>query len=252
VQILNPDDYEATDNKETNFRDLSRSGPETASSLQSFSRDQEMRHITLIGDSIFDNKTYVGEGRSVIEHLQAQKPNEWTVTLRAVDGSITTDVAAQVPKIPTDTTHIFLSVGGNDALTELSILEMKVSSSAEVFEKLYDVSANFEERYVKMLEKVLALGLPTTACTIYYPLFGDAHYQKLAVAALPAFNDVIIRQAISNRIPLIDLRILCNDAADYANPIEPSEIGGSKIARTILEITKEHDFAKQDRSVVYY
>jgi hypothetical protein len=211
-----------------------------------------LTHITLIGDSIFDNKSYVGNGRSVIEHLREQKPKEWTATLRAVDGSITTGVAAQVPRIPTDSTHIFLSVGGNDALGELSMLQMNVRSSAEVFAKLYEVSAEFEERYVKMLNEVLPLGLPTTTCTIYYPQFDDANFQKLAVAALPAFNDVIIRQAISNRIPLIDLRLLCNDAADYANPIEPSEIGGLKIARTILEITKNHDFAKHDKSVVYF
>src|SRR5688572_23204692 len=70
--------------------------------------------------------------------------------------------------------------------------------------------------------------------------------------ALQAFNDVIVRQAALKKIPLIDLRLLCNDAADYANPIEPSEIGGSKIARTIVEITKEHDFSNQNGSVIYF
>ncbi len=213
---------------------------------------RKMTHITLIGDSIFDNKVYVGKGRSVIEHLRERKPQEWLATLRAIDGSITTNVSAQVPKIPSDTSHIFLSVGGNDALTEIAILQMDVRNCAEVFEKISDVSADFEERYIKMLEKVLDLGLPTTICTIYYPRYENVYFQKLAVAALMAFNDVIIRQAAVHKIPLIDLRLLCNDAADYANPIEPSETGGSKIARTILEITQEHDFAKQKRSVVYY
>jgi lysophospholipase L1-like esterase len=210
-----------------------------------------MTHITLIGDSIFDNKAYVGSGRSVIEHLHQQKPKEWMTTLRAVDGSVADGVSRQVSQIPDETTHIFLSVGGNDALAEIEILNMNVRNSAEVFERLFDVAAAFETRYIRMLGKVLSLGKPTTICTVYYPNYDEPYRQKLAVAALASFNDVIIRQAALHKIPLIDLRLLCNDPADYANPIEPSEQGGEKIARKILEVTSKHDFTLEG-TVIYY
>jgi hypothetical protein len=62
------------------------------------------------------------------------------------------------------------------------------------------------------------------------------------VTALTIFNDVIIRQAFTAGLPLIDLRLVCCEGSDYANEIEPSEAGGSKIAASILRLVKEHNF----------
>ena len=39
-------------------------------------------------------------------------------------------------------------------------------------------------------------------------------------------------------------------AEDYANPIEPSSVGGEKIARAIARVVAEHDFAA-GRTAVY-
>ncbi|HVL14517.1 MAG TPA: hypothetical protein VM529_18230, partial [Gemmata sp.] len=46
-------------------------------------------------------------------------------------------------------------------------------------------------------------------------------------------------------IPLIDLRVICNDANDYSplSPIEPSVAGGAKIAGSICRMLAVHDFA---------
>jgi hypothetical protein len=49
-------------------------------------------------------------------------------------------------------------------------------------------------------------------------------------SALALFNDRITRAAFSRGLPLIDLRLICNEEGDYANPIEPSVQGGAKIA----------------------
>ena len=35
-----------------------------------------------------------------------------------------------------------------------------------------------------------------------------------------------------------DLQLICTEEADYANPIEPSERGGEKIARAIVEFVE--------------
>jgi hypothetical protein len=50
---------------------------------------------------------------------------------------------------------------------------------------------------------------------------------------LCVFNDVILRVALQHRLGIIDLRLVCTEPADYANPIEPSSRGGQKIARAI-------------------
>jgi len=83
---------------------------------------------------------------------------------------------------------------------------------------------------------VYGLTLPLAICTIYHGCFPDKAFQRIASVALAAFNDVIVRVAIEQSLPVIDLRSICTDARDYANPIEPSSIGGEKIARVIVAL----------------
>ena len=56
------------------------------------------------------------------------------------------------------------------------------------------------------------------------------------------FNDCIIRAALVHRLPLLDLRLVCTEEDDYADPIEPSAQGGEKIARAIVDML-ERGFA---------
>ena len=58
------------------------------------------------------------------------------------------------------------------------------------------------------------------------------------------FNDAIIRQGFQSGIPIIDLRLTCNESQDYANPIEPSALGGEKISNAIMNVVLEHNFKK--------
>jgi lysophospholipase L1-like esterase len=210
-----------------------------------------MKHIILLGDSIFDNAPYVNGGPDVIAHLQQRLPDNYNSTLLAIDGSVVRNVSAQLTRIPEDATHLFVSVGGNDALHKMEILQMPARSSTEVFDALSDIASAFEERYKKMLASILKLNKPTTLCTIYYPRYDEAFQQKIAVSALSTFNDVIIRQAFLAGFPLIDLRLLCNEVTDYANPIEPSVEGGYKIAKTIQKVADEHSF-EGNRTTVYF
>jgi hypothetical protein len=64
------------------------------------------------------------------------------------------------------------------------------------------------------------------------------------------FNDVIVRVAVEHHASVIDLRLVCNESADYANPIEPSGPGGLKIARAIARATGVRPVEKH--SVVLY
>jgi hypothetical protein len=210
-----------------------------------------MSHIVLLGDSIFDNAAYVGKNPDAIAQLQMKLPENWNASLNAIDGNKVDDVYAQLEKLPKDVTHLVLSVGGNNALSCIGILNEKVVSSAEVFIKLANLREDFEQKYQKLIQKILSFNIPTTICTIYNPNYPESTYQRIAVAALTIFNDVIIRQAFQNGIPLIDLRLTCNEAIDYANPIEPSSAGGEKIVNAIVNAVLEHNFNKHYTQVFY-
>jgi len=45
------------------------------------------------------------------------------------------------------------------------------------------------------------------------------------------------------------LRLICNEANDYANAIEPSDKGGKKIAANILELINKHEFSNRRTEV---
>lgn len=210
-----------------------------------------MTHIVLLGDSIFDNKAYVGNEPDAVSHLRMMIPENWRATLNAVDGNMVEDVGRQLLKIPQDSTHLFISVGGNNAIMNADILSLQASSAAEVFDALANRVSDFEFHYREMLKAVLSRNLPTAVCTIYYPNFPEPFMQKIAVAALSAFNDVIIRQAVLAKIPILDLRLICSERSDYANEIEPSGKGGRKIAAKILEVAENHDFSSS-RTIIYF
>ncbi len=208
-----------------------------------------MPHLVLLGDSIFDNARYVPGEPAVIDQVRAMLPADWQATLLAVDGNVTSDVAVQLQRLPRDATHLFVSVGGNDALGAYGLFLETASSVAEVVQRFSEVQAEFRRDYEQMLRVALALNKPATVCTIYdaIPHLGPAERTALGI-----FNDVILRAAFTTGIPVIDLRLVCDQRADYSplSPIEPSAIGGAKIARAIAELATTHDFSFGN-SVVY-
>ena len=201
-----------------------------------------MSHVVLLGDSIFDNAAYVTVGApDVVRQVRQRLPHGSKATLAAVDGSKMRDVRVQLRRLPADATHLIVSAGGNDALSSSNFLTTPARSTAEALLGLADIAEEFERGYLAMLAEVLARELPTAICTIYYPRFPEAVLQRVAVTALAVFNDCIIRAAFAHGLPLIDLRLICTEEGDYANPIEPSERGGEKIARSIVQLV-EHGF----------
>lgn len=195
-----------------------------------------MAHVVLLGDSIFDNRAYVAPQPDVIAQLRARLGQDWKATLLAVDGDVIADVReAQLARLPADATHLVVSVGGNDALGHAAVLMERARSVADAVDQLATVQDRFRHDYLRMVEAVLARGLPTALCTIY-----DANYpepqRRLVMAGLALFNDVITRAAFAHGLPVIDLRLICSEPSDYANPIEPSAQGGEKIAAAIAAL----------------
>lgn len=195
-----------------------------------------MAHVVLLGDSIFDNATYVPGGPSVIEHLRHALPKNWRATLLARDGAITADVVGQLKHLPSDVSHLVVSAGGNNALDYSSlILNEPAGSFLEVLARLAEVRDEFQREYRGMLREVLLRDLPVVVCTVYDAIPGLSSAEK---AGLALFNEVILREAFRAAVGVLDLRLLCADPADYAttSPIEPSVVGGGKIARVLARV----------------
>lgn len=213
-----------------------------------------MTHLVLLGDSIFDNAMYVPSSWSVIDQVQQHLTEAGDrATLLALDGSYINGIAHQLQKLPDDATHLFISTGGNDILGFGWKLYDETMSFPDVLEKILVMKRQFHQDYQTMLHQVLAHQKPVTLCTVYDQIpQSDALFTLFNQTLLPLFNDCITRQAIAFGLPLIDLRLVCDELGDYSSlsPIEPSVEGGGKIAQRVAMIAKEHDFS-MPRTVCY-
>ena len=199
-------------------------------------------HIVLIGDSIFDNAGYVGSGESVIEQLQANITVGCNATLLAVDGDITSDVYLQIDLLPDDTTHAFLSIGGNDALRIVNVLQEPVSTVGEAMEVFTEIRLDFQKRYRELITQIKQKVDKLIICTVHDSV---PDFEQRALTALSMFNEIILKEAFAINASVIDLRLLCNEKEDYStiSPIEPSGQGARKIVKQIINITNQHEFA---------
>jgi len=189
-------------------------------------------HVVLLGDSIFDNAAYVPGGAPLIEQLRGLLPRGWQATLIAVDGHIVEDVYQQLDQLPPDATHLVISCGGNDALLRRYVLEQPVSTIGEAMHRFAGIMDEFAESYHEMLGKAMATGLPVFVCTIYDAIPG---LEAASKSTLSLYNDCILRQAMAAKAGILDLRLRCNEVEDFSeiSPIEPSVLGGAKIAAYI-------------------
>jgi len=208
-----------------------------------------MNHAVLLGDSIFDNAAYVPGKLPVIEQLRKNLPPGWKATLLAVDGDVTADVQHQIKKLPDDATHLIVSCGGNDAIGHASVLDQPAGSVAEVLEHFTSIRTSFQQTYRRMMETLLGLKRHLAVCTVYDCIPG---MEGNPMTALAMFNEIILREAFIAKVPVIDLRLICSEAADYSeiSAIEPSAAGGDKIVRAIVRLLTKHGF-DSNQSIIY-
>ena len=188
-------------------------------------------HVALLGDSILDNRAYTRGQLDVTSHLR-ELLSPVPVTLCAVDGSTTSNLQPQIRNVPSDASHIVVSIGGNDALSNIDLLALPVPSTTEALSLFAERIEEFESAYVAAIDNVLAIQRETAICTIYN---GNLNPSEAYIARilLMMFNDVILRCGFRRGLPIIDLRFICTEESDYANPIEPSGSGGRKIAKAV-------------------
>lgn len=98
---------------------------------------------------------------------------------------------------------------------------------------LHDVVQDFESEYAATIEMEMerypSMGI--VMCTLYNPCFEPYNFQvnqKAANMGVALYNHTLLRISARHRIPVVDLRALCTDTDEFANPIEPSTKGGGR------------------------
>ena len=107
--------------------------------------------VILLGDSIFDNAVYVPAEPCVTEQLQELVPADVSVRMLAVDGDCIRHVKGQLEQVPEDSTHLFVSVGGNDALEHYETLFGDYRVAQDLFTHLHQIQLGFRMQYRGML-----------------------------------------------------------------------------------------------------
>tara|TARA_B100000575_G_C23131272_1_gene656241 strand:- start:247 stop:867 length:621 start_codon:yes stop_codon:yes gene_type:complete len=204
-----------------------------------------MNRVVLFGDSIIDNKTYVSHGEfSVLEHLENISNYEYIQV--AYDGHTTFDVQNKQLHLSTieKPSHIVLSVGGNDLLQNLSYLSNgPISNVNEAITGIQQhIFEPLEQRFETIIEELSSQRANLLICTVYEGDLGRTDEfkdvldsSKIMVSSL---NDIVYKTAKKYKADVLELREIFISSDDYANPIEPSHIGGEKLAKSIVEWIK--------------
>ena len=127
-----------------------------------------MAVVSLLGDSIIDNKTYVKQNEFSVREYLEQNSNHLYTQL-AVDGHTTKDVLRfQLNSLPNLATHQVISMGGNDLLNHISFLKSKVElTPKEVMEQAVCKLAPIKHRYRSIVKKLLQQDSNILLCTVY-------------------------------------------------------------------------------------
>ena len=194
------------------------------------------RHLVLVGDSIFDNDSYVPGELGVLAQLRQSLPPGWTASKVAVDGDKIADVSGQLRNLPSDATDLIVSIGGNDALGQSQLLEL-VEVPSDLPLVAAEVLRRFRPSYDSMIYDVKKTGCAVVLSTIYTEIpFTDPKWRHYVPMALAHLNTAILELAEAHQLPVLRIDELCRAPEDFSamSPIEPSAIGGQKLVDGIL------------------
>jgi len=187
--------------------------------------------IVLLGDSILKNNSYVENGEE-IDSLLTKKSNSKIFSF-SQDGSTITDVYNQLEKIPLElnekTTTIYLSIGGNDILSQYvnKITDFtNMASLTMIFSKYVTLIETIKTRY--HLCKIVLLD-------IYYP---KSIIYKVYYSLIKKWNEMIYEYTNNSKNNILILKIsdILTQDNDFVFNIEPSSTGGVKIVNSILSL----------------
>lgn len=194
--------------------------------------------LALFGDSILDNAPYTGPEPDTTAHLERLLGEAWAVRRFATDGATMRDVAGQLRRLRDQAAIAVLSVGGNDAIEHVGILEQPTLSSGMVLEQLDAIAAGFQKEYEAVVRAVAERANRVVLCTIYEVQLEPPVFTKRVRVPLGVLNDRILRTAASLGLDALELRSVCTEPSDFVQQIEPSPQGAEKIANAIAGVVR--------------
>jgi len=200
-----------------------------------------LKKISLLGDSVIDNKSYVQYGQnSVLEHLESL--SNYTYQQTAVDGDTTHDMlnSQMFSSEIENSSNIVLSIGGNDLLQSIHLMfedNSSINDSISGFQNF--IFKPLEKRFETIVETLSSHGAKLLLCTVYEGDLGRTNEFRDVLDSskimVSAFNDIVYKTAKKFGSDVLELRHIFTSSEDYANPIEPSHIGGEKLAKAIIK-----------------
>ena len=189
--------------------------------------NSEKQTFVLLGDSIFKNDHYVSDGKSV-HQLLSERTNGKTICLAKDDTKIA-NIYDQVNLIPeylnSTTTTIFLSVGGNDILSNAQ----NNSNNTQFLSTVFD---NY-----KLLVKFIQTQFPKAnivLCDIYYPNNSKYKQYYSIIGQWNIMVQTFARDPENNIQGVFKISSILAKPEDFIHEIEPSAIGSQKIVDAIL------------------
>jgi len=189
--------------------------------------NSEKQTFVLLGDSIFKNDHYVSDGKSV-HQLLSERTNGKTICLAKDDTKIA-NIYDQVNLIPeylnSTTTTIFLSVGGNDILSNAQ----NNSNNTQFLSTVFD---NY-----KLLVKFIQTQFPKAnivLCDIYYPNNSKYKQYYSIIGQWNIMVQTFARDPENNIQGVFKISSILAKPEDFVHEIEPSSIGSQKIVDAIL------------------
>ena len=191
---------------------------------EAFTTKQD-KTIILLGDSILKNNSYVKHGKAIEDLLKEKQPNVYSF---AKNSSSIVDIYEQLNQIPTDlnldSTIIFLSVGGNDILTNYVDKETSVENKDPLKPMFIAYKKLIKSIQTKMnLSKLVLI-------TVYYPINMKFKQYK---PILQEWNKLIDDYAREENMEVVHIETMLVEPTDFTLSIEPSETGGVKIVNML-------------------
>jgi hypothetical protein len=185
-----------------------------------------MPNIALIGDSMLNNSNYIEYDSNKDLSIPGLIKDSGTVNLYnyAKDSATIKDCYTQIDSIkymPKDTT-IFISAGGNNIVNESNKNVVTKDTITILFKKYSEMVITIQKQFPGTTIYLLTLYKPT-----------DKRYAKL-YKNIDQWNNKLVSFAKNHGFKLIQTNILLTTDEDFIYSIEPSKIGGKKIADAIL------------------
>ena len=185
------------------------------------------KKIFLLGDSIFKNNSYV-KGKSVDELLiEKTKGNTFCYAQNnAKINYIYNQIDLILFEENISSTYIFLSAGGND------ILEQFVENSDSNLENNSRILKTIFSAYKKLVKSIQTkMNLANiVVLDIYYP--ENIKYQQYH-PIIKEWNTMLYDFVNASDLQIEKISSILTKPEDFTFGIEPSEIGGNKLANTI-------------------